>query len=145
MCEAEDSSVSRPTSPRHPHFSLSPPLLPVTPTVGPEAPAAREGPGTQAVFHPKRHGVSEIPYLGKCSIKSYFELFGFVIIFENFSHVFGVWWRIGGGGSCVSSKVLGSSMAVPVNGLVSTLPAKKGCQDSKIKVKTARHSECKFL
>lgn len=78
MCEAEESSVS------------PPPLLPVTPTVGPEAPAAREGPGTQAVFHPKRHGVSEIPYPGKRCIRSYFELFGFVIIFENFSHVFGV-------------------------------------------------------
>lgn len=118
--------------------------------MGPEAPAAREGPSTQAVFHPKHHGISEIPYLGKLYIKSYFELFGFVIIFENFSHVFGVWWRIGevgqgGRGSCVSSKVLGSSMAVPVTGLVSRLPAKKGCQDSKIKVKAPRYSECKFL
>ena len=42
------------------------------------------------------------------------------------------------GGSSVSSKVLGSSVAVPVNGLVSRLPAKKGCQDSKIKVKNSK-------
>lgn len=42
------------------------------------------------------------------------------------------------GGSCVSSKVLGSSVAVPVNGLVSRLPAKKRCQDSKIKVKNSK-------
>lgn len=51
---------------------------------------------------------------------------------------------VGVGVGCIYFGVLGSSVAVAVSGLVSRLPAKKGCQDSKIKVKTLRH-ECKFL
>lgn len=125
LCEAEESSVS-------PHLRQPPTL-----TVGPVAPAASRltgRAGSQAILYPQRHGASEIAYLGKHCLKSYFGLFGFTLFFfKSFSHLCGV-------RGCVSPKVLGSSVAVPVNGLVSRLPAKRGCQDSKIKVKTRRHS-----
>lgn len=49
------------------------------------------------------------------------------------------------GGVVFFSKVLGVSAAEAVSGLVSRLPAKKGCQDSKIEAKTLRHPGCKFL
>ena len=42
MCEAEDSSVSRPTSPRHPHFSLSPPQWALKPQQPEKGPAPRQ-------------------------------------------------------------------------------------------------------
>lgn len=125
MCEAEESSVSPP------HFSLSPPQW----ALKPQQP--EKGLGPRQFFTP--NVMESLKSLILASAAS-----GPILSFlasSLFLRTSAMSLVYGDGlveGSSVSSKVLGSSVAVPVNGLVSRLPAKKGCQDSKIKVKNSK-------
>lgn len=62
----------------------------------PSSQSARERLGAQAILHPQRHGVSKISHLGKCSLKFYFGLLGFILLFLRTSVISLVWGGWGG-------------------------------------------------